>query len=129
MDRASSSRTKFAWVGLLYFAEGLPFGVLFEAFPVYMRAAGSSLQEIGFLSLMGLAWAGKFLWAPAVDLWGCKRAWIAVTQGLLAINLLCLSFLDPAGIAQGYWLGLVSLAVLAATHDVAVDGYTIELLD
>ena len=129
MDPASSNRTKFAWVGLFYFAEGLPFGVLFEAFPVYMRAAGSSLQEIGFVSLMGLAWAGKFLWAPAVDLWGCKRAWIVVTQGLLAINLLYLSFVNPAGIAQGYWLGLVSLAVLAATHDVAIDGYTIEFLD
>ena len=60
-----SFRTKLLWVALLYFAEGFPFGLLFDAFPVYFRLHGMSLTEIGLLSVAGLPWTLKFLWAPS----------------------------------------------------------------
>ena len=49
------TRTKFFWVGLLYFGEGFPFGLLMDAYPVYFRLHGVSLTQIGFLSLIGVA--------------------------------------------------------------------------
>jgi len=36
-----------------------------------------SLQEIGLLSLLGLPWTLKVLWAPLVDRFGERRHWIA----------------------------------------------------
>ncbi|MBI3798399.1 MAG: hypothetical protein HY268_15730, partial [Deltaproteobacteria bacterium] len=42
-----STRTKLTWVAILYFAEGFPFGLLFDAFPVYFRTHGVSLADIG----------------------------------------------------------------------------------
>ena len=36
-------RRKLAWVALLYFAEGFPFGIVFDNLPVYFRVHGVSL--------------------------------------------------------------------------------------
>ena len=125
----SSSRTKLMWVALLYFAEGFPFGLLFDAFPVYFRTHGMSLTEIGLLSVVGLPWTLKFLWAPLVDVLGSRRSWIVTCQGLLALDLGLLLFLDPTNIGSLAWGGLIALAILSATQDIAIDAYTIELLD
>ena len=124
-----STRTKLLWVALLYFAEGFPFGLLFDAFPVYFRIHGMSLTEIGLLSVVGLPWALKFLWAPLVDIVGSRRSWIVTCQGLLALDLVLLLFLDPTVTGNLAWGGLIALALLAATQDIAIDAYTIELLD
>ncbi len=124
-----TTRTKLIWVALLYFAEGFPFGLLFDAFPVYFRTHGMSLTEIGLLSVVGLPWTLKFLWAPLVDVVGSRRSWIVSCQGLLAFDLGLLLFLDPTNIGSLAWAGLIALALLAATQDIAIDAYTIELLD
>ena len=67
-------RRKLFWVALLYFSEGLPLGVFFDIFPVYFRQRGVNLADIGLLSLLGLAWTVKFLWAPAID-WARRHRW------------------------------------------------------
>ena len=66
-------KRKLFWVALLYFSEGLPLGVFFDIFPVYFRQQGVNLADIGLLSLLGLAWTVKFLWAPLVD-WAREAA-------------------------------------------------------
>ena len=129
MTHTLTTRAKLNWVALLYFAEGFPFGLLFDAFPVYFRTHGISLTEIGLLSLVGLPWTLKFLWAPLVDVRGSRRSWIVACQGLLALDLGLLLFLDPTHISSLAWGGLIALAVLSATQDIAIDAYTIELLD
>ena len=124
-----STRTKLTWVGILYFAEGFPFGLLLDAFPVYFRLHGVSLAEIGLLSLIRLPWTLKFLWAPAVDLWGKRRSWIVACQGLLAVSLVTFLALSPAQGSHTLWVLLIALAVFSATQDIAIDAYSIELLN
>lgn len=129
MTYVLSTRTKLTWVAILYFAEGFPFGLLFDAFPVYFRGLGVSLTDIGLISLAGLPWTLKFLWAPAVDLWGRRKNWIVACQTLLAIDLGLLLLLEPAQGDWALWALLVALAVFSATQDIAIDAYTIELLN
>lgn len=123
-----STRTKLFWVAILYFAEGFPFGLVFDAFPVYFRFHGVSLANIGLLSLAGLPWTIKFLWAPAVDLIGSRRSWVVGCQVFLALTLLVILTMDPSEGGLIVWL-IMGLAVLSATQDIAIDAYTIELLD
>jgi len=129
MDATLSTRTKLFWVAILYFAEGFPFGLLLDAFPVYFRGLGVSLADIGLLWLAGLPWTLKFLWAPAVDIWGKRKHWIVACQALLAIDLGLFVFLEPTQTSATLWVLLVALAVFSATQDIAIDAYTIELLD
>ena len=43
----------FATIGVVYFAEGLPYGLVNELFPLYLRLQGGGLGEISLISLVG----------------------------------------------------------------------------
>lgn len=121
-------RRKLFWVALLYFSEGLPLGVFYDIFPVHFRQQGMNLADIGLLSLLGLAWTVKFLWAPAVDWARHHRRWVAAANVGMAGVMIAFAL---AGTALGpwVWLAIGAFTVLSATNDIATDGYTIELLD
>ena len=118
---------KLFWVGLLYFAEGFPLGVFYEIFPVYFRQQGVELKQIGVLSLLGLAWTLKFLWAPAIDHFRHHRRWMAAAD--VGMGAVMIYFAMQAGFGPAVWLAIGIFTVLSATNDVAIDGYTIEFLD
>ena len=119
-------RSKFFWVAVLYFAEGFPLGIFYEIFPVYFRQQGVDLRDIGARSLRGLAWTLKFLWAPAVDRFRHHRRWMAAAD--LGMGAVMIAFATSAGLPHWVWAAIAVFAILSATHDVAIDGYTIELL-
>jgi PAT family beta-lactamase induction signal transducer AmpG len=119
---------KLVLVSLLYFAEGLPFGIIEQTLPVYFRIHGMSLEDIGLLSLVSLPYALKFIWAPAVDFIGNRRQWIWSAQFFMAACILALIPLDPSDPRFLLWISIASLAILSATQDIAIDAYTIELL-
>jgi PAT family beta-lactamase induction signal transducer AmpG len=125
---APAYRRKLFWVALLYFSEGLPLGVFYDIFPVHFRQQGMNLADIGLLSLLGLAWTVKFLWAPVVDWARHHRRWVAAANVGMAAVMIAFAL---AGTALGswVWLAIGVFTVLSATNDIATDGYTIELLD
>jgi PAT family beta-lactamase induction signal transducer AmpG len=123
-------RRKLFWVALLYFSEGLPLGVFFDIFPVYFRQQGVNLADIGLLSLLGLSWTVKFLWAPAIDWARRHRWWIAAANAGMA----CVMWFFASGAGGGVfgpwvWIAIGAFTFLSATNDIATDGYTIELLE
>ena len=127
-------KRKLFWVALLYFSEGLPLGVFYDIFPVYFRQQGVNLADIGLLSLLGLAWTVKFLWAPLVDWARRHRWWIAgANLGMAGVMGFFASHgaADAAGAVAGPWLWVAigAFTFLSATNDISTDGYTIELLD
>lgn len=89
-----------------------------------------SLEAIGVTSLFGLPWVLKFLWGPFVDSISNKKSWLLLTQGILSLLFLCIAFLVPLGgsITPLAVLFFVA-AFIAATHDIAIDGYYMEALD
>jgi PAT family beta-lactamase induction signal transducer AmpG len=120
-------KRKLFWVALLYFSEGLPLGVFYDIFPVYFRQQGVSLADIGLLSLLGLAWTVKFLWAPAVD-WARRHRWWISAANLGMAGAMWL-FAGSFGFGPWVWVAIGVFTMLSATNDIATDGYTIELLD
>jgi MFS transporter, PAT family, beta-lactamase induction signal transducer AmpG len=123
------TRTKLLWVVLLYFAQGLPFGIVNECIPVYFRRHGVSLQEIGLFTLVGLPWSLKFLWSPLVDRFGERRNWIASALAAMASILFVLPFIDASRPTALVWTLLFGFTIASATQDIAIDAYTIGLLE
>jgi len=113
---------------VLYFAEGFPFGVFFDALPVYFRLHGVGLAEIGMLSLLGLPWTLKVAWAPLVDRFGSRQTWIVASLLTAAAVLFLLPFADPSQPGLVVWTLLLLLTLASATQDIAIDAYTIGLL-
>ena len=120
-------RSKLFWVSLLYFSEGFPLGLFFDLFPVYFRQQGVELNQIGLLSLLGLSWTLKFIWAPAIDFTRRHRWWMAAADvGMGLVMIVCAR---EAGFGPWVWIAIGIFTALSATNDIAIDGYTIERLN
>ena len=64
---ASLREPKVAVMLTLGFSSGLPFLLTGNTLGYWLRDEGTTLQAIGFLSWVGLAYSLKFLWAPFID--------------------------------------------------------------
>ena len=121
-------------VTLLGFASGLPLALTGQAMQAWLSMEGLSLATIGFLSLVGLPYTFKFLWAPLLDrfdqlpLLGRRRGWLVLSQLLLAGVLLMLAATSPRDSIRAFALLAVVIAFLSATQDVVIDAYRTELL-
>src|SRR5215470_8035211 len=91
---------RWAAVLVLGFASGLPLALTGPALQAWLTVEGLDLAKIGFLTLLGLPYTFKFLWAPLMDrldlpLLGRRRGWIVLTQAALALALFTLADISP----------------------------------
>ena len=117
----------------LGFASGLPLALTGGTLQAWATVEDVSLQEIGFLTLVGSAYTLKFLWAPLVDryvppLLGRRRGWMLLTQLLLAAGIMAMGLLSPGGALLPLALLAVAVAFFSATQDIAFDAYRTDVL-
>ena len=122
-------RRKLWWISVLYFAEGFPFGIVVDNLPVYFRVHGVSLTAIGMMSLLGAPWTLKVLWSPLVDRFGARQHWIVPCLATMAVVLIVLPSFSASVPGPWLWVTLILLTVASATQDIAIDAYTIGLLE
>lgn len=116
------------------FFSGLPLALSGSSLQAWLTVAGVDLKTIGMLSLVGMPYLLKFLWAPALDRWqplglGRRRGWLVLTQSLLALVLVFCALCDPAHNVQLLAVLALMLALLSATQDVASDAFRTEMLN
>ena len=118
------------WVSSTYFAEGFPYAIVHQVAEVLFKEMGASLQAIGLTALFHLPWNLKFLWGPFLDIYGTKRKWLLFTEAVLCLLLIALAL--GTGSPSVLWICSIlffMIAVVAATHDIAIDGFYLEALD
>ncbi len=123
---------------LLGFSSGLPFALSFSTLSVWLREVGVSRTEIGLFALVNSPYSWKFLWAPFLDrvpvpwltrLLGQRRSWALVTQVCLGASIVWLGSLDPTSELAMMAAAAVAVTFFAASQDIVVDAYRIEILD
>ena len=124
---------RLAVVTLLGFASGLPLALTGQAMQAWLTMDGIDLATIGFLSLVGLPYTFKFLWAPLMDRFeppglGRRRGWLLLTQLAMVATLLALAGSSPKDGIRVFALCAVLVAFLSASQDVVVDAYRTDLL-
>jgi MFS transporter, PAT family, beta-lactamase induction signal transducer AmpG len=122
---------------LLGISSGFPLTLLLATMTYWLSKIGIDKKTIGFALALGTPYTLKFLWAPLIDgialpvlaRWlGQRRAWLLFVQALLAIAIIQLGMSDPVNhIGRFAFWGLV-VAFLAATQDIVIDAYRIEML-
>ncbi|MBI3454256.1 MAG: MFS transporter [Candidatus Rokubacteria bacterium] len=125
----AAARPKLAVVALLYFLQGSPVSVLWEVLPVYFRLQGVSLGTIGGLRLLELPFSLKVLWSPLVQRFGDRRGWVVACMTVVALVVVTLSLVDVARPGVLLLLLLLVLTTASATQDIAIDSYTVALVD
>lgn len=118
---------------ILGFASGLPLALTSGTLQAWATVDGVSLQEIGFLTLVGSAYTLKFLWAPFVDRFapsflGRRRGWMFLTQVLLGLAIMSMAFFTPSRALFAMAMLAVLIAFLSATQDIAFDAYCTDVL-
>jgi PAT family beta-lactamase induction signal transducer AmpG len=133
LRRAAGAYALFV-VAVLGFASGLPLALTGQALQAWLSTEGVDIATIGFLSLVGVPYTFKFLWAPLMDrfeLWprlGRRRGWLVLTQLGLAGSLWLLAATSPTGALQVFALLAVLVAFVSASQDVVIDAYRTDLL-
>ncbi len=123
------SKQKLGVVALLYFIQGAPAAILWEVLPVYFRLNGVSLRAIGGLRLLELPYSLKVFWSPLVHRYGDRRVWVLACMLGIATVLMTLPFTDVAAVGLIVLLLILALTTLSATQDVAIDSYSVGLVN
>src|SRR5262245_39371804 len=121
-------------VTVLGFASGLPLALTGQALQAWLSVEGIDIATIGFLSLVGLPYTFKFLWAPLMDRFellpqlGRRRGWLILTQLALAATLWLLAATPPKQSLQLFALLALAIAFVSASKDGVIDAYRTELV-
>lgn len=128
---ATKTRTPWAWIPTLYFAEGLPYVVVMTVSVIMYKRLGISNTDIAlYTSWLYLPWVIKPFWSPLVDLIKTKRWWITIMQLFIGAGLAGIALTIPAPSFFQYTLAFFWLmAFSSATHDIAADGFYMLGLD
>jgi PAT family beta-lactamase induction signal transducer AmpG len=123
-----------AAVVLLSFSSGLPLGLVWIAIPDWMRSVGVDIRLVGLITLAQAPWSLKVFWAPLLDRYappwlGRRRGWMAITQVVLLALGIALAGLGAHPDAP-WVVGALALAIAfaAATQDIVIDAYAVEVL-
>ncbi|KAH8303579.1 hypothetical protein KR018_003975 [Drosophila ironensis] len=135
-------RQNIAILLFLYILQGIPIGLI-AAIPMLLQNRGASYKQQAEFSFAYWPFSLKLLWAPIVDSvyvrrFGRRKSWLVPVQYLLGGFMLLLSqHVDrwlgggPEGVepnVQMLTLLFFLLNFLAATQDIAVDGWALTML-
>lgn len=135
--RTAFSNRKTGIMLIYGMAAGLPYALLLGTLYAWLGEVGVNLETMGVFSLIGLAYAFKFLWSPLVDrgrvpwLWrlGRRRSWLLPIQALVGLVLIALSAMNPQT-SIGLFSLLAGIAAFAsATQDIVIDAWRVEVAD
>jgi PAT family beta-lactamase induction signal transducer AmpG len=130
-------REKPVWILLfLGFSAGVPYYLIFGTLSLWLSEAGVERSAVTFFSWAVLGYSFKFVWAPLVDRlpvplltkWlGRRRSWLLLAQAAIIFSILLMSSFDPAYSLTWMAIAAVLLGFAAATQDIVVDAYRIEI--
>lgn len=120
-------------VFVLGLSSGLPLTLITSTLQAWFADVGLPVVTTGMLSLAGLPYVFRPLWAPFVDRYsllsiGKRRSWILVMQVLLCLGFNAMAWFSPVTSPVAMMVLAVVLATCSATQDLAIDAQRIEYL-
>uniref|UniRef100_A0A7E4WBZ2 Acetyl-coenzyme A transporter 1 n=1 Tax=Panagrellus redivivus TaxID=6233 RepID=A0A7E4WBZ2_PANRE len=132
----------------LYLLQGIPLGLI-SAVPILLQSKHVTYTQQALFSFAFWPFSLKLLWAPIVDSLyfqriGRRKSWMVPCQYLIGAGLLYISYFSPYAVGDSatkvegaeekapnvlmLMLVFLPLNFLAATQDIAVDGWALTML-
>lgn len=118
---------------LVGYSAGLPLLLIGSTLQAWMTNEGVDLTAIGLVSLLGLPYVLKFLWAPLLDryklpFFGRRRGWMLVFQAMIVMSIFGLSMSNPRTDLTMVCVWSFLIALFSASQDIVLDAYRREIL-
>lgn len=118
---------------LVGYASGLPLLLIGSTLQAWMTDEGVDLTAVGMVSLLGLPYVFKFLWAPLLDrytlpFFSRRKGWMLLFQVLIVICITGLAFSNPKENLNIVSIWAFLIALFSASQDVVIDAYRREVL-
>lgn len=116
----------YAFLGVLYFIQGVPHGVQDKLLPQHLRSAKYSYTRIALARALLLPWIMKPLFASIIEKRWTQKRWLQIFLTLLAaVTWIMSSFGDSVTLLLATFL-LVN--IMSASFDVSVDSVAMDVL-
>lgn len=139
-DKLKNDKINIAILFFLYVLQGIPLG-LAGSIPMILQNRNVSYKDQALFSFVSWPFSVKLLWAPLVDSlyfhrFGRRKTWLIPTQYLIGLFMIILSSSvssllgDSSNSPNVFMLTVVFFCMnfLAATQDIAVDGWALTML-
>lgn len=121
---------------VMAFSSGLPLLLTLSTLTYWLTKSGVDLTTIGLSTLLGSPYTYKFALAPIIDQirlpglgrMGRRKSWLFVLQLCLAASIFAMGQTDPAIDLMPTLVVTFIMAIFAASQDIVVDAYRIEIL-
>lgn len=118
---------------LIGYSAGLPLLLIGSTLQAWMTDEGINLTAIGLVSLLGMPYVLKFLWAPLLDRYkfpilGRRKGWMFFFQIMLILAILGLSLTNPKEDLQILCVLAFLISFFSASQDIVLDAYRREIL-
>ena len=118
-------------------SSGFGFAMIAATLTTRLAQDGIKKSAVTAFAFTFLAFNFKWLWAPLVDTvripglgrYGQRRAWLWLSGALVMMAVVFLGSVDPKTSLPTVAAAAILVGVLAATNDVIIDAYRIELLE
>jgi PAT family beta-lactamase induction signal transducer AmpG len=118
-------------------SSGFGFAMIAATLTTRLAQDGIRKSAVTAFAFTFLAFNFKWLWAPLVDTvrlpvlgrFGQRRGWLWLTGSLVMLAVIYLGSVDPATSLPAVAAAAILVGVLAATNDIVIDAYRIELLE
>jgi PAT family beta-lactamase induction signal transducer AmpG len=118
-------------------SSGFGFAMIAATLTTRLAQDGIKKSAVTAFAFTFLAFNIKWIWAPLVDTvripglgrFGQRRAWLWVSGALVMVAVVWLGSLDPKASLPTVAAAAILVGVLAATNDIVIDAYRIELLE
>ena len=139
-ERINKDKSGIMLLLLLYILQGIPIG-LSGSIPIILQTKKIGYRQQALFSLVSWPFTIKLLWAPLVDSiyssrFGRRKSWLIPCQYSIGITMVTLSYFVDGLMGDGesspnvivLTIIFFFLHFLAATQDIAVDGWALTML-
>jgi MFS transporter, PAT family, beta-lactamase induction signal transducer AmpG len=118
-------------------SSGFGFAMIAATLTTRLAQAGIQKSAVTAFAFTFLAFNFKWLWAPMIDhvrvpwlsRFGQRRAWLWLMGTLVMLAVMFLGSADPSTSLMTVAFAAILVGVLAATNDIIIDAYRIEILE
>ncbi|CAN8001505.1 unnamed protein product [Ixodes hexagonus] len=116
----------YAYLAVLYFIQGVPYGVQDKLLPQHLRSSRFAYSQVTLARILLVPWLCKPLYASYIEKHWTQKRWLQLFLVILAAVTWAMSYFGDQ--VSYFVVTLLILNIVSASLDISVDGVAMDIL-